>query len=146
MNLSDLSNASESTKRRNPGLLRPGFDERDLPTAPEWDTPEKRLHEQILEACRQRGWICFHSRMDRRTTTACGLPDFVILADGGRLFLVECKSRTAKLRPEQAALAAHARKLGHEIHLCRSLADFLTLIAPVAIAQGLGQAHAEAGG
>lgn len=88
---------------------------------------EPQLHRQILEHCRARRWLVAHSRMDMPTTQSPGLPDFIILADGGRLLLVEAKSRTGKLRPEQQAFALAASMLGHKVHLVRSLQEFLAI-------------------
>ena len=65
--------------------------------------------------------------MAERTCRTLGEPDFVILAAGGRVFFVECKSRNGKLSPAQAALKHHAEKLGHTVHVVRSMAEFLQL-------------------
>jgi Holliday junction resolvase-like predicted endonuclease len=89
---------------------------------------ESDLHEQIFSECRRRGWIAFHGAMSERTHRTLGEPDFVILAEGGRLLMVECKSRTGKLSLDQQAIAAHARKLGHTIYTVRSVEEFLTVI------------------
>ena len=89
---------------------------------------EAELHEAILNEVRRRGWISFHSRMDKPSTATIGQPDFVILSDGGRVILVECKTKTGKLRPEQAALHAWAAKLGYEVHVIRSLEDFISIL------------------
>ena len=62
--------------------------------------------------------------MGARTHRTLGEPDFVILADAGRVLMVECKTKTGKLSPEQAALIAHAAKLGHTVHVVRSLREF----------------------
>jgi len=86
---------------------------------------EARLHEEIFDECRRRGWIALHGSMAERTHRTQGEPDFVILADGGRVFFVECKSRTGKLSPAQAALKFHAEKLGHTVHVVRSLEEFV---------------------
>src|SRR5690349_3979110 len=74
---------------------------------------EARLHEEIFDECRRRGWIALHGSMAERTCRTLGEPDFVILAGGGRVLFVECKSRNGKLSPAQAALKFHAEKLGH---------------------------------
>ena len=89
---------------------------------------EARLHEEIFDECRQRGWIALHGSMAERTCRTLGEPDFVILADGGRVLLVECKSRSGKLSPAQAALKHHDEKLEHTIHVVRSLGEFLKLL------------------
>lgn len=97
---------------------------------------ESLLHEQIMAECRRRGWLVIHSRMDKRTTTGVGTPDFVIAGEetflGGVkkpvVWFIEAKSRKGKLRPEQAAMIAQAARFGHTIHVVRSFEDFLTTI------------------
>jgi hypothetical protein len=91
---------------------------------------EACLHQAILDECRRRGWIALHGSMAHQTKRTIGEPDFVILADGGRVLLVECKSKEGKLRPEQAALHAWAAKLGHTVRVVRSLNEFLQIIHP----------------
>ena len=90
---------------------------------------EANLHEEIFDACRSRGWIALHGSMAERTCRTLGEPDFTILADGGRVFFVECKSRTGKLSPAQAALKFHAEKLGHTVHVVRSMEDFQNIVS-----------------
>ena len=90
---------------------------------------EAELHEQIFDECRQRGWIALHGSMAERTCRTLGEPDFTILASGGRVLFVECKSRSGKLSPAQAALKFHAEKLGHTVHIVRSLEDFLNIVS-----------------
>ena len=89
---------------------------------------EAELHEQIFDECRSRGWIALHGSMAERTCRTLGEPDFVVLAGGGRVLFVECKTRTGKLSPAQAALKYHAEKLGHTVHVVRSLEEFRKLI------------------
>jgi len=89
---------------------------------------EAELHEEIFAECRRRGWIALHGSMAERTCRTLGEPDFVILADGGRVLFVECKTRTGKLSPAQAALKFHAEKLGHTVHVVRSLEEFLAVV------------------
>ena len=89
---------------------------------------EARLHEEIFDECRWRGWIALHGSMAERTCRTLGEPDFVILAGGGRVLFVECKSRSGKLSPAQAALKFHAEKLGHTVQVVRSLDEFLKLL------------------
>ncbi len=86
---------------------------------------EASLHEEIFDECRRRGWIALHGSMAERTCRTLGEPDFVILADSGRVLFVECKSRSGKLSPAQAALKHHAEKLGHTVHVVRSMEEFL---------------------
>lgn len=98
------------------------------PTGQDAGARESALHEQIFAECRRRGWIALHGSMAERTCRTLGEPDFVILASGGRVLFVECKSRTGKLSPAQAALKFHAEKLGHAVHVVRSLVGFLNVV------------------
>jgi len=92
------------------------------------ETRERGLHEEILLECSRRNWLCVHSRMDVPSTVSVGCSDFVVLADDGRTFLVEAKSRQGKLKPSQAAWLAWASKLGHKATVCRSLQEFVEFV------------------
>lgn len=89
---------------------------------------EALLHNQIISECKRRGWIAFHGSMAHSTFRTEGEPDFVILADGGKVFLIECKTAKGKLSPAQLGIKAWAKRLGSEIHVCRSFADFLDVV------------------
>ncbi len=89
---------------------------------------EADLHEQINEECKRRGWIALHGSMAHRTFRTAGEPDYLVIADNSRLFMVECKTRTGKLSLEQVGMMAHAHKLGHTIHVVRSLVDFIKVV------------------
>lgn len=88
---------------------------------------EARLHQDILTECRRRSWIAFTGSMAHRTHRSIGEPDITIICDGGKVLFVECKSKTGKIRPEQAALIAWAAKLGTTVHVVRSFKEFLSL-------------------
>jgi hypothetical protein len=89
---------------------------------------ERDLHEDILAFCRGRGWIALHSSMAEATHRNLGEWDFVIVADSGRVFLVECKTAKGKLTPEQAGMKAWAEKLGHKPVVVRSFNDFMEVV------------------
>jgi hypothetical protein len=91
-------------------------------------TDESDLHNEIIAECRRRGWIALHSSMASPTKRNEGEPDFEILADGGRVLLVECKSREGKLSPAQLAFKSQAERLGHAVHIVRSMREFLALL------------------
>lgn len=111
---------SEALRRLNPHLFAA------RPQAPQGGVErESDLHDEVFDECRRRGWIALHGSMAARTQRTLGEPDFVILADGGRVLLVECKSRSGKLSPAQQALKFHAEKLEHSVHVVRSMEDFL---------------------
>ena len=97
-------------------------------TSPDAVGREAELHEAIFDECRRRCWIALHGSMAERTCRTLGEPDFVILAGEGRVLLVECKSRTGKLSPAQFALKHHAERLGHTVHVVRSLVEFENLL------------------
>src|SRR3990170_4918811 len=72
---------------------------------------EATLHDRVEAECRRRGWLFFHGSMAHRTKRTLGEPDFTILADGDRVFFVECKSKTGKLTREQLGLQMMAAGL-----------------------------------
>jgi hypothetical protein len=88
---------------------------------------EAELHTQILDYCSSKGWIAFHGNMARATGRTLGEPDFEILIDGGRFLLIECKTKTGKLSVEQQGMILWAEKLGHKIHVVRSMEEFVCL-------------------
>lgn len=89
---------------------------------------ESELQNQIAAECRLRGWNAFHGNMRQRTARTIGEPDFIIAADKGRVFFVECKTRTGKLSPEQAAIGFQLQKNGHKFCVVRSFEEFLEVI------------------
>jgi hypothetical protein len=91
-------------------------------------TREKVLHQQIIDECARRQWICLHGSMAHRTFRTEGEWDFTILREGGRVLLIECKTRTGKLRPAQQAIAHWAAKLGHTVFVVRDFAGFMSLV------------------
>ena len=90
---------------------------------------EGKLHDKISAWCDSQWprWKYVHSRMDQPTTTAKGVPDFVILAPAGRLLLIECKARDGKCSTEQLGWHKEAEMLGHTVHIVRSLEEFIAL-------------------
>ena len=113
--------------RLNPHLFGGQRSEVGRPKGRTGTARESDLHEEIFGECRRRGWIALHGSMAERTHRTAGEPDFIILARGGRVLFVECKTKTGKLSPAQAALKFHAEKLGHIVHVVRSLDEFLRL-------------------
>ena len=125
MKLHDLI-PNDSLLRRNPHLF--GESNVEGRTSKVGVSREAELHEAIFDECRRRGWIALHGSMAERTCRTLGEPDFVILAGGGRVLFVECKTKTGKLSPAQTALKFHAELLGHTVHVVRSFAEFLELV------------------
>lgn len=90
-------------------------------------TREADLHNQIFEHCRSNGWIALHGSMSERTSRTLGEADYTILMPNGRVLFVECKTKTGKLSTAQMAMKAWMAKLGHTMHVVRSMAEFLEL-------------------
>jgi hypothetical protein len=90
---------------------------------------ESDLHNAIIDYCRERGWQYLHGSMAERTHRTLGEPDFIILAHGSQLRMVECKSKTGKLSLDQQGFIAHAKKNGHVVYMVRSMDEFVRLFA-----------------
>ena len=125
MKLHDLM-PNDSLRRRNPHLF--GESRVEGRGSKDGLGREAELHEAIFDECRRRGWIALHGSMAERTCRTLGEPDFVILAGSGRVLFVECKTKTGKLSPAQAALRFQAEHLGHTVHVVRSMEEFLKLL------------------
>lgn len=90
---------------------------------------ERDLQMLILQYCNRKTWIALHGSMAKSTWRTPGEWDFTILADAGRVFFVEAKTGTGKLSAAQKAIHAWAHKLGHPVHVVRSYAEFLQVVA-----------------
>lgn len=89
---------------------------------------ESDLHDKIVTYCKSRHWIVFHGSMAHKSMRTLGEPDFTILADQGRVFFVECKTKTGKLSIEQLGIQLAAKILGHTVHAVRSLREFTEIL------------------
>lgn len=92
------------------------------------DEPESKLHSQILEQCRMRGWLAFHGSMAHKAKRTLGEPDFTILMDSGNILFIECKRASEKPSQKQLEIHAWAKRLGHTVHVVRSYQEFLNLL------------------
>lgn len=97
---------------------------------------ELDLHNEIIKWCADHGWIAFHGSPVHRSYRTVGEFDFTILADRGRVLLIECKTRTGKLTKEQQALFAWATKNGHKPKLVRSFEQFLVICQELTSREG----------
>ena len=89
---------------------------------------ETELHEQIRQDITNRGWIGLHGSMAHKTYRTVGEWDWVILADRGRLFLIEVKTTTGKLTAEQLGMKVWAEKLGHCADVVRTFEEYLDVV------------------
>lgn len=91
------------------------------------DDEESKLHQQIEDYCKQRRWYYVHSRMDRATTTALGVPDFIIAAEN-QTHWIEAKGPKTKVTREQEGTMHWLQSLGHNADIVRSFPEFLSVI------------------
>jgi len=92
------------------------------------DGQEDTLHAQIASHCVGQGWYFVHSRTDRRTTQAKGVPDFLIFGENRQFWAVEVKTKTGKVTREQAGAIFWLDRLGHKAAVVRSFQEFLELV------------------
>jgi hypothetical protein len=99
------------------------------PSMPE-DAAEREieeLHYPILQWCKDNGAAYIRARSDMASTIQRGAPDFTVFHNG-RIFLIECKSKTGKLRPEQIGWAMMAEKNLFKVHVVRSMTEFMEIV------------------
>lgn len=102
------------------------YNARNAPQTEPGDGPtieESEIHKHILDHCKQHMWIAFHGSMAHKTKRTPGEPDFTILADGGRVIMIECKAGKKKPSDDQRDIIHWAGNLGHTIHVVRSIAE-----------------------
>ena len=87
---------------------------------------ESDLHRSISDYCKQKGWIALHGSMAHRSHRTIGEPDFIIIADLGRVFFLEAKRKGSKPTPEQSALIAWIKKLGGRASVVYSLEEAIS--------------------
>lgn len=89
----------------------------------------RHLHEPIIKWCEsQHPRIPYvHSRTDKKSTTGKGVCDFLI-AYQGKVYFIECKTRTGKLSPDQLAFALLLSFQGFKLHVIRSMKEFFEVV------------------
>lgn len=115
--------AARELKQQPPEVKQAKLDMEELRT-------EEDLHEMIISwARRQDPQVPIgHGRMDKKTGRTPGEPDFYLMLPGGRLLLIECKTETGDVSPDQKVFAAACKAVGHEVHIIRGYAAFLQLV------------------
>lgn len=71
--------------------------QRDRDTVPK---AEKQEHDELIRYLEHKGWFYHHSRMDKATTSARGIPDFIVGLCGQGV-CIEFKLPGRKLTPAQ---------------------------------------------
>jgi len=89
---------------------------------------ESEIHRQINQECHRRGLLAFHGAMHKRSARTPGEPDYTVLLPGGKVLLVEVKTKSGNLSDDQERVAAHAWQLGHKVHVVRSFVEFHDLV------------------
>ncbi len=117
-------NPSEAFKRLNPHCYRAY-----KPVGEACDD-ESKLHQQIIDECKRRGWVALHGSMAHKAMRNPGECDFTVAGSNGRVWFIECKTKTGKLSNEQAGMLQWLTKLGHRAYLVRCIEDFLAIIGP----------------
>lgn len=88
----------------------------------------EKLHKPILEICRGRKWLVVYHNPTKRPTCEEGVPDFVIAADRGTVFWIECKAGSAKATPKQQEWLLLLKARGHRAYLVKSVEQFLEIV------------------
>lgn len=88
---------------------------------------EDALHGEIISHLKPNGYVYFHSATHRKTHRTLGEPDFIVFLPNSRTLLVECKTRTGKNSDEQRDVHYALKRLGHTVHIVRSLKHFIQL-------------------
>ena len=97
---------------------------------PAFEGRESELHDKIILYCRNRRWLCFHGSTAHRAMRTAGEPDFHIYGTEGRYWMIECKTKTGKLSPEQLAIKMMAEMNQNPYYVVRSYEEFLKVIQP----------------
>jgi Holliday junction resolvase-like predicted endonuclease len=83
---------------------------------------ERAIHDELSAWLKREGYVFFHSRMDAKTSTSVGDPDYVI-ARGQRVAFVEIKTHHGKLSPAQHRRHDELARAGCVVKVARSLED-----------------------
>lgn len=88
---------------------------------------EVTLGNEVASWLAANGVAFVRGRTDIPSSVTPGSPDLVVAAPG-KILLVELKTRVGKLSKEQVVWHHLARRAGHEVHVVRSMGEFMQLI------------------
>lgn len=88
---------------------------------------EKHLQKQIAQELNRREIYFVQARMDRRTTTETGTPDFICCAQG-RFLALEAKSGTGVQSLQQKLIEARIDAAGGQYYVVRSLVEVIGIL------------------
>ncbi len=84
---------------------------------------ERELHKLIANELLRRGIFAIHSRMDKRSTQAKGVPDFCFVVRGVPI-AVECKTEKGQLSREQELVRVQMESNGWLYFVVRDFKGF----------------------
>lgn len=89
----------------------------------------EQLHYPIIKWCKEQvpEVPYIRARSDKESTIGKGAPDFTIFYRG-RCILVECKSRTGTVSPDQIAWKMRAEAHQFNVNVVYSMSQFLDLV------------------
>lgn len=88
---------------------------------------EREIHKLIWNELLRRGIFAIHSRTDKRTTNAVGLPDFC-MAINGHPVAIEVKLPGEKLTEEQEAVSRRMVQNGWQYFIVYSFEEAIVVI------------------
>lgn len=90
---------------------------------------EKELQKDMENLLRQRNIFFVRSRMDKRTSTRKGIPDFIIILPRGRALMVEAKVEGGELSQDQRdVFTDYWTQTGQVVHIVFNLDTFRTIL------------------
>lgn len=91
---------------------------------------ELDLHNEIIKHCCAQfpQWKYIHANPTVKSTIQVGAQDFTIFLPGRRTLCIECKSKDGKVDPDQRIWHKEMQMLGHDVHVIRSMEEFLKLV------------------
>lgn len=90
---------------------------------------EKQLQEQMANLLNQRNIFYVRSRMDKKTSLPCGMPDFFIFLPNGRFLAVEAKVAGGSLSDDQKRVFDRFwAYTGQVVHVVWSFQEFVELL------------------
>jgi RecB family endonuclease NucS len=88
-----------------------------------WTGTEKELQAAVEKLLQMKGWMYFHMPGAAAVGNPRGWPDLLCFGPRGRLVLIELKTGTGKVSAEQHKRFVSLDRIGHFVHVCRSVAD-----------------------
>ncbi len=82
---------------------------------------ERALQDEFEQWLRLHGYLFHRAPMHTRSLLPLGHPDFTIYAANGRTVLIEYKTATGKLSPDQIDYHRQLQERGHAVFTSRSL-------------------------